>query len=154
MAEQFIRERLYLKGVSLKTVAGHKDSFNAFPALNCPAIIDRIAELWCPSAPSYGARTLALCGSVRSLGKRVEIPKRKEEQKVLATLTQPPRSSLLKFVPTHPIVEHSGCKARLNPDSRSGLQDFLTQVFLDCWNPDYWGQFPDRDYLADFPVVV
>lgn len=45
MTEQFIKERLYLKGVSPKTVAWYKDSFNAFPVPNCLAIIDRIAEL-------------------------------------------------------------------------------------------------------------
>ena len=45
MTEQFIKERLYLKGVSPKTIAWYKSSFKAFPVLNRPAIIDRITEL-------------------------------------------------------------------------------------------------------------
>ena len=46
MTDQFIKERLYLKGVSPKTVAWYNNAFRAFEgALDRPSIIDRIAEL-------------------------------------------------------------------------------------------------------------
>ncbi len=46
MIDQFTKERLYLKGVSPKTLLWYKDSFRAFQgALDSKAnIIERIAE--------------------------------------------------------------------------------------------------------------
>jgi site-specific recombinase XerD len=94
VTDQFIKERLYLKGVSPKTIAWYRDSFKAFEnALDRSAIIERIAELRNRGVKAVSINTWLRCVNAyfRWLhiehGKElVRIPRLKEEQQILATL--------------------------------------------------------------------
>jgi integrase/recombinase XerD len=96
VTDQFIKERMYLKGVSPKTIEWYRQSFKSFQdALESKAdIIDRIAVLRNRGVKAVSINTWLRCVNAyymwlhKEHGKElVKIPKLKEEQKVLATLT-------------------------------------------------------------------
>jgi site-specific recombinase XerD len=95
--EQFIKERMYLKGVTEKTVAWYRHSFRAFEgALNDKAnIISRIAELRQRGVSAVSINTWLRCLNAYFRWLHVErgqpplrIPRLKEEQKILATMSE------------------------------------------------------------------
>ena len=112
MTDQFIKERLYLKGVSSKTVAWYGDSFKAFPVLERAAIIDRIAELRGRGVKAVSINTWLRCVNTYlhwrdGTGEKcspqcthVRIPRLKEEQKILETLGEGAKHSVVSFRPT------------------------------------------------------
>jgi integrase/recombinase XerD len=104
VTDQFIKERMYLKGVSPKTVAWYRDSFKSFEgALDSKStIIDRIAVLRNRNVRAVSVNTWLRAINAyymwlhKEHGKElVRIPKLKEEQKVLATLAPADISKLL-----------------------------------------------------------
>ena len=108
MTDQFIKERMYLKGVSPKTLVWYKDSFKAFNgALDSKsAIIDRIAVLRNRGVKAVSINTWLRCVNAyfmwlhKEHGKElVRIPRLKEEQKLLQTLSKEHLSHLLSFRP-------------------------------------------------------
>jgi hypothetical protein len=60
--EQFIQERVYLKGVSSKTGISHQCAFKAFPGATerTNDIMQRIIELWARGISPIGS--IAACG--------------------------------------------------------------------------------------------
>jgi integrase/recombinase XerD len=105
--EQFITERLYLKGVSAATLAWYRSSFKAFSgALDSKqTIIERIATLRkTNSAISINTYLRGVNAYFRWLHEErhldlIKIPRLKEEQKVLATLTAGDAKRLILFRP-------------------------------------------------------
>ena len=108
MTDQFIKERMYLKGVSPATVDWYRDSFKSFEgALDSKStIIDRIAVLRGRNVKAVSINTWLRCINAyfmwlhKEHGKElVRIPKLKEEQKVLPTLHQGQTFALIHFRP-------------------------------------------------------
>src|SRR5205809_3471805 len=96
MIEQFIRERMYLKGVSPSTVLWYRDSFRAFQdALHSKtAIVQRIGELTQRGVKPVSINTYLRCVNAyfrwmheEHKAELIRIPRLKEEQKILATLS-------------------------------------------------------------------
>ncbi|HYA17906.1 MAG TPA: hypothetical protein VEF06_10585 [Bryobacteraceae bacterium] len=94
--EQFIRERVYLRGVSEKTVAWYRYSFRAFEGAlqDKAAIMNRIAELRQRGVSPISVNTYLRCINAyfrwlhTERGEAlVRIPRLKEEQKILVTFT-------------------------------------------------------------------
>jgi site-specific recombinase XerD len=92
--EQFIRERQYLKGVSVKTLDWYRHSFRAFEGAieNKEAIVSRIAELSQRGVSPVSVNTYLRCINAyfrwlhtEREEKLVRIPRLKEEQKILVT---------------------------------------------------------------------
>jgi hypothetical protein len=103
MVEQFIQERKYLKAVSAKTLAWYKDSFKAFAGAEDTEenIKARIVELRKRGVKPVSLNTWLRC--IRAYwewqGKEWKIPRLKEEQKVLATLSQEAIRRVANFKP-------------------------------------------------------
>ena len=98
MTKDFIQERVYLKGVSLRTVDWYRFSFRAFDGAmdSKQAIIRRIAEIKERGASHITINSYLRCINAYFMwlheehGKDlVRIPKLKEEQKILATFPPP-----------------------------------------------------------------
>jgi integrase len=104
---QFITERTYLKGVSPATIQWYRSSFKAFDGAlgSKQEIIGRIADLRkTNSALSVNTYLRCINAYFRWLHEErgvalVKIPRLKEEQKVLATLTPDHVQRLLAFKP-------------------------------------------------------
>lgn len=108
MTNDFIQERLYLKGVSPRTVDWYRFSFKAFAgALDSrQAIIKRIAEL-----KERGASHITINSYLRAVNayfmwlhkeqgrELVKIPRLKEEQRILQTLIPADVYSILAYKP-------------------------------------------------------
>src|ERR1035437_2049581 len=104
MTKDFIQERVYLKGVSLRTVDWYRFSFRAFDGAmdSKQAIIRRIAEI-----KERGASHITINSYLRAVnayfmwlhkeqGKElIKIPRLKEEQRILQTLIPANVSSIL-----------------------------------------------------------
>ena len=109
LIEQFIRERMYFKNVSPATVVWYRQSFRAFAgAMDTKAAVgDRIAKLRqagvsATSVNTYLRAVNALLRWAHTEGHLVElirIPRLKEEQKVLATLTPEHVQRIIQFRP-------------------------------------------------------
>ena len=108
MIEQFIRERMYLKGVSPNTVLWYRDSFNAFQGAtdSKPAIVQRIGELIQRGVKPVSINTYLRCinAYLRWLHEEhkadlIRIPRLKEEQKILETLSAEQAQRLIRFKP-------------------------------------------------------
>src|ERR1700674_5571381 len=107
--EEFIRERTYFKNVTPKTIAWYRQSFHAFDGEmdSRAAIGNRIARLRNAGVSATSVNTylrtvnayfrwMHTGGHVSEL---LRIPKLKEEEKVLATLTQEQMERLIRFKP-------------------------------------------------------
>ena len=109
LVEQFIQERTYFKNVSPATVVWYRQSFRAFAgAMDTKAAVgDRIAKLRqagvsATSVNTYLRAVNALFRWAHTEGHLVElirIPRLKEEQKVLATLTPEHVQRIIQFRP-------------------------------------------------------
>lgn len=109
LVEQFIQERTYFKNVSPATVVWYRQSFRAFAgAMDTKAAVgDRIAKLRqagvsATSVNTYLRAVNALLRWAHTEGHLVElirIPRLKEEQKVLATLTPEHVQRIIQFRP-------------------------------------------------------
>jgi integrase/recombinase XerD len=106
--ENFIQERVYLKGVSPRTVEWYHGSFRAFKnALGSKqTIIARIAELKSRGASHITINSYLRCVNAYFRWLHVEhgrdairIPKLKEEQKILQTLSTEGIEKIMKFRP-------------------------------------------------------
>jgi site-specific recombinase XerD len=105
--DQFITERTYLKGVSPATIQWYRSSFKAFDSAldSKQAIVGRIAELRrTNSALSINTYLRCLNAYFRWLHEEhghepIRIPRLKEEQKVLATLSADHVKRLIQFTP-------------------------------------------------------
>jgi site-specific recombinase XerD len=108
LIDQFITERRYLKNVSPKTIQWYEHSFKAFDGAlaSRSAVIARIAELRQRGVSAISVNTYLRCINAyfrwlhTEHGQElVKIPRLKEEQKVLATLTPEQVKRLLEFKP-------------------------------------------------------
>ena len=110
LIEQFIRERMYFKNVNSKTVAWYRQSFHAFEgAIDTRAAIgQRIGQLRERGVSAASVNTyLRVVNAFHSwakaeghvTGERVHIPRLKEEQKVLETLTPEHIQRIVSFRP-------------------------------------------------------
>ena len=106
--DQFITERRYLRNVSERTIQWYRHSFHAFEgALDSKSsIVSRIAELRQRSVSAVSVNTYLRCinAYLRWLHMEhgqalIRIPRLKEEQRVLATLTPDHVKRLLQFTP-------------------------------------------------------
>jgi len=103
VTDQFIRERRYLKGVTPKTEAWYKDSFHAFEGAldTLDAIKTRIVEL-----SERGVKPVSINTYLRAVKAYCrwreldwKIPRLKEEQKILQTLSDVQVRALINFKP-------------------------------------------------------
>lgn len=109
LIEQFIRERMYFKNVTPKTVLWYRQSFHAFDgAMDSKAAIgERIVRLRDAGASPVSVNTYlrALNAFFRwanaegHLGELLRVTKLKEEQKVIATLAPEQIRRLIDFKP-------------------------------------------------------
>jgi site-specific recombinase XerD len=110
LIESFIRERRYLKNVTPKTVAWYRDSFRAFEgAMDTRAgVLERIAKLRDRGVSAISVNTYLRCVNAfyhwasaegHLIGERIHIPRLKQEQKVLATLTPEHVRKIIVFQP-------------------------------------------------------
>jgi integrase/recombinase XerD len=108
MVEDFIRDRQYLKGVSPATVAWYRDSFRAFQgALDSKVlIVQRIEELMRRGVKPVSINTYLRAVNAYLRWRHTEheaellrIPRLKEEQKVLATLSSEQVQRIIHFKP-------------------------------------------------------
>jgi site-specific recombinase XerD len=108
MIEQFIRERMYLKGVSPNTVLWYRDSFSAFQGAidSKPAIVQRIGELTQRGVKPVSINTYLRCINAyfrwlheEHKAELIRIPRLKDEQKILATLSAEQTQNLIRFKP-------------------------------------------------------
>lgn len=109
LIEQFIRERMYFKNVTPKTALWYRHSFHAFDGAtdSKTAIGDRIVKLRGAGVSAISVNTylrainaflrwLHIEGYAQEL---IRIPKLKEEQKILATLTPEQVQRIVGFRP-------------------------------------------------------
>ena len=100
---EFIQERRYLKNVTPKTLAWYQDSFKAFNgALESePDIKRRIVELRSRGVSAISVNSWLRCinAYLNWTSAGIKIPRLKEEQKILATLTPEQMNRLLAFKP-------------------------------------------------------
>ena len=108
MTKDFIQERLYLKGVSLRTVDWYRFSFKAFNGAleSKQTIIKRISEL-----KEGGASNITINSYLRAVNayfmwlhkeqgrELIKLPRLKEEQRILQTLIPANVSSILSYKP-------------------------------------------------------
>src|SRR5260370_27274223 len=96
MTEQFIQERTYFKGVSMRTVGWYRWSFKAFSGAmeSKAAVMERIGVLKARGVSHIGINSYLRAVNAyfmwlhKEHGKElIRIPRLKEEQKILATLT-------------------------------------------------------------------
>jgi integrase/recombinase XerD len=108
MVEDFIRDRQYLKGVSPATVLWYRDSFRAFQgALDSKtSIVQRIEELMRRGVKPVSINTYLRAVNAYFRWRHIEhaanllrIPRLKEEQKVLATLSSEQVQRIIHFKP-------------------------------------------------------
>jgi len=109
LPEQFIRERIYCKNVSPATVVWYRQSFRAFDGAteSKTAIRDRIVKLRGSGLSAISVNTylrainafLRWTYSEGYVSELIHIPKLKEEQKVLATLTPEHIQRIIGFRP-------------------------------------------------------
>jgi integrase/recombinase XerD len=110
LIEQFIRERIILKNVTPKTVAWYRHSFKAFEGTfnNRSAIIERIGQLRERGVAAISVNTYLRCVNAfhrwantegHLVGELVHIPRSKQEEKVLATLTEDQIQRVVSFKP-------------------------------------------------------
>jgi integrase/recombinase XerD len=105
--EEFITERTYLKGVSPATIAWYRSSFKAFEGAmeSKQDVIGRIATLRKTNS-AISVNTYLRCLNAyfhwrhaEHQAELIRIPRLKEEQKVLATLTSDDVTRLIQFRP-------------------------------------------------------
>ena len=100
---QFIQERKYLKNVSPKTLAWYRNAFAAFDGCETvEAINGRIIELRSRGVAAISVNSWLGCMNAyfRWRGDAIAIPKLKQEQKVLSTLTPEQVRRLIGFKPS------------------------------------------------------
>ena len=123
MTEKFIQHRVYLTGVSEQTVKRYRWSFKAFDGCldSKDAVVERIAQL-----KGRGVNHITINSYLRAVNayfmwlhtehgkEKLRIPKLKEEQKILSTLSTrrcichcPVQSSRYKPPPCPHV--HTGC---------------------------------------------
>jgi integrase/recombinase XerD len=132
--EQFIRERMYLKGVSPKTVAWYHHSFRAFNGAltGRDAVIERIAQMRQRSVSTISINTYLRCINAyfRWLNAErgeplIRIPRLKEEQKVVSTLTPEQVSRIVRDKPTGRNETRARMAALTALDSGMRIQELL-----------------------------
>jgi site-specific recombinase XerD len=116
MRDNFTTELKYLRNVSPKTLELYGHSFHAFPEDDRPSVLKRIAELRDRGVKPVSVNTYLRCLNAyfmwlhKEHGKeRVRIPKLKEEQKLLATLT----SEQIKRIVNGKPVRRNETRARM-----------------------------------------
>jgi site-specific recombinase XerD len=95
-------ERKYLKNVTSKTLAWYADSFKAFTGCESRSdYVKRIGELRERGVSSISVNTWLRCinAFLNWKGANFKLPKLKEEQKILATLSTDGIMSLIHFKP-------------------------------------------------------
>ncbi len=104
MRDNFTTELKYLRNVSPKTLELYGHSFQAFPEDDRPSVLKRIAEMRDRGVKPVSVNTYLRCLNAyfmwlhKEHGKeRVRIPKLKEEQTVLATLTSNDVTRIISF---------------------------------------------------------
>src|SRR5579863_674715 len=106
--DEFIQERIYLKGVSSLTVEWYKCSFRAFDGAmgTKQTILARIAEIKNRGTSNITINSYLRCVNAYLMWQHKEhgrdllrIPKLKEEQKVLATLGNDGIAKIVRFRP-------------------------------------------------------
>jgi site-specific recombinase XerD len=131
--QQFITERRYLKNVTPKTILWYEQAFkefaNAFDTRE--AIVQRIAAL-----RERGVKAISVNSWLRVLraywrwsGRELEIPKLKEEEKVLQTLSPEQISRLLSFRPKGINQARTHTAAMLLLDGGYRISEVLTLPF-------------------------
>ena len=100
---QFIEERRFLKNVTPKTLLWYQDAFKAFQgALDSEADIKhRIVELRSRGVSAISVNSWLRCinAYLKWQGAGFKLPKLKEEQKIIATLTPEQMARLIAFKP-------------------------------------------------------
>ncbi len=145
--QEFITERTYLKGVSPATVNWYRSSFKAFEgALDSKhAVVGRIAQLRkTNSAISVNTYLRCINAYFRWLHEEhkaelARIPRLKEEQKILATLSSEQVQRLVHFEPKGRNLMRAHTLALLlkggpqpSSSSRSGTSPPLRPLDLPC----------------------
>jgi site-specific recombinase XerD len=138
MTQDFIRERQYLKAVTPKTLIWYNCSFKAFEnALDSKqAIVQRVAELCERGVSPVSINTYLRCVNAyfmwlhKEHGKPlVKIPRLKEEQKILGTLSQEQRSRLIAFKPRNATQTRTHTVALLILDGGYRISEVLGLQF-------------------------
>ena len=99
---QFIQERKYLKNVTLKTLSWYKDAFKAFERCETEQTMKQpIVELRTMGVSPISVNSWLRCMNAyfKWRGDAISIPRLKEEQKVLTTLSPDQIKRLIAFRP-------------------------------------------------------
>jgi integrase/recombinase XerD len=133
---EFITERKYLKNVTPKTLTWYGDAFKAFDSAleSETAIKRRIVELRTRgiSPTSVNSWVRVINAFLKWQGANVRIPKLKEEQKVLATLTPEQIRRLVSFKPKGINQTRTHTAALLILDGGYRISELLTLPFDHC----------------------
>lgn len=141
MQDQFIKERLYFKNVSPKTIVWYNCSFKAFSgALDSrQTILDRIAELRQRGVSAISVNTYLRCVNAyymwlhKEHGREpIKIPRLKEEQKILATFTEDQINAILTFKPKRNNQTRAHMVSCLLLDTGLRISEGLSITKQDC----------------------
>jgi site-specific recombinase XerD len=141
MTREFMRERQYLKAVSPQTLAWYTCSFKAFEnALDSKAaVVQRIVELRERGLSSISINTYLRCINAyfawlhKEHGRELlRIPKLKEEQKILSTLTREQISHLIAFRPKGFNEARTHTAALLMLDGGYRISEILGLALANC----------------------
>src|SRR5450759_399097 len=143
-AERFIQERKYLQNVTTKTLAWYGDSFRAFEGCldSLDALKTRITEMRTRGVAATSVNTYLRCIAAfwKWQGRDWKVPRLKEEQKVLATLSAKQVQRIIHWKPvgSNSSRAHTVCLTILDTGLRISECLNLSRPDLDFDNLILW----------------
>jgi len=130
----FLQEKRYLQNVSPKTILLYESCFKSFPALDEPAIRNRVVEMRTAGLSPVTVNTYLRHIKTFFLWKGLKwsLPWLKEEQKIIATLTPEQIRRLAAFKPKGINQTRTHTSALLILDGGYRVSELLTLPFEHC----------------------